>query len=542
MKRQTFAWDRSSHLLQQRDRWFERLWIVALLLAALLLFGLNLGGVPLSEGSESAIAQVAREMARAPAESWPWLFPTLYGEPYFASAPLVPNLMAVSYAHLADWTWAIRLPGALLAALSVPLLYGLGRELFPIRLPALFAALFYLTFFPVMRQGRLAGPGGAILCLMMLAIWCALRSRRDWRWTLGLGISLGLLGLTHSGAALLVGAIALGFLAWDTPRLMVAPFLWLGLALGLAPAIAWYGLQSWYYGEVFWSQAIAAPLLAIVQPERAATQSLLLLAAELTSLAPSLLFCASGLALLWPQRHWGWAKLTGLWGLGGSVAIAASLLNFHPNLLLVLYPGLALAGGAQLAELWQQPRAQSYPLNWAWSLLGLGLAATAACLLLSSLEPHPAPMLVLASVALTLGIAAMLLARQDVQFVTVLFWGVYVSLLLLASSPYWLWSQRGAAAVEPVAAILRYATPPEQPVYASLPAESSALNFYSDRRVLPATTSELQRYWNTATEPYLLLDAATLVALQLPDQRLVARADPDWTLVTKQRHSARAGT
>ncbi len=451
MNRQIFAWDRSSQLLQQRDRWFERLWILSLLIAALLLFGLNLGGVPLSHGQESILAQVARDIAQGATGLEPWLFPTLDEAPYFGSAPLLPNLIAVVYLH-GEGAWAARLPGALLAALSVPLLYGLGRELFPWRLPARFAALLYLTFLPVARQGRLAGPGGAILCLMVLALWCTLRARRDWRWILGLGISLGLLSLTHGGAALLVSAIALAFLVWDTPRLLAVPLLWLGLGLGAAPAIAWHGAQWWRYGDLFTRAVLTAPLLAALQPTPGSPLPLLPLVSELAGLLPSLIFCLTGLTLLRSEQPWGWVKLSGVWLLGGTVAIAASLLHLYPNLLLVLYPALALTGGAHLAALWQQPRTEPYPLSWIWATLGLSLAATGGCLALIHWEPHPAPMLVLAAVALTLGVTGMLLARQDPQFVLVLFWGLYVSLLLLISSPYWLWHDGGLRLEAPTAA------------------------------------------------------------------------------------------
>ncbi len=533
MKRQTSAWDRSSQLIRDRDRWFERFWIFGLLLAALLLFGLNLGYVPLRDGGEGTLAQVAREIARAPADSWRWLFPTLHGEPYFATPPLVPNLIAAGYPSSERWTWLVRLPGAVLAALSVPLLYGLGRELFPTRLPALLAALLYLTFYPVLRQGRLAETGGAVLCLMVLALWSALRSRRDWRWLLGLGSSLGLLGLAHGGAALLVAAIAFAFLAWDTPRLLQLPLLWGGLLLGLLPALVWYAAQFWRYGDRFATAALAAPLLAIVQPTADGSLLALPLLGELATLLPSLLFCLLGIPAIWAQRHWGWGKLSCLWLAAGGVAIAASLLHLHANLLLVLYPALALAGGAKLAAVQQQPSTAPDPSLWSWGSLCLGLAATGGCLALSLLDAQRAPLVVLAAIALTLGVVAMLLARRDPQFIVMLIWGLYVSLLLLASSAYWLGQLPPPAAVRPAAAVLRYATPADQPVYASLTEPRSALEFYSDRRVIPATAGELRRHWRRQAEPYLLLDAATLAQLELSDLHRLARAYPDWTLVTK---------
>jgi hypothetical protein len=42
------------------------------------------------------------------------------------------------------------------------------------------------------------------------------------------------------------------------------------------------------------------------------------------------------------------------------------------------------------------------------------------------------------SLALTFAIAAILVARRDIQFMFILFWGMYVSLVLLMTSPHWI--------------------------------------------------------------------------------------------------------
>jgi hypothetical protein len=46
--------------------------------------------------------------------------------------------------------------------------------------------------------------------------------------------------------------------------------------------------------------------------------------------------------------------------------------------------------------------------------------------------------MIFASVALTMTISAVLVARRDLQFILILFWGLYVSLLLFMTSPYWI--------------------------------------------------------------------------------------------------------
>ncbi|NJL22484.1 MAG: phospholipid carrier-dependent glycosyltransferase, partial [Leptolyngbyaceae cyanobacterium SM1_3_5] len=107
--------------------------------------------LPLRDWDEGLVAQVAREIARSTDS---WLFPSIAGQPYLNKPPLVHVLIANAF-HLGGVNeWTARLPGAILTAFSVPLLYGLGRELFHRRTPAAFAALVYLTWLPVVRQGR----------------------------------------------------------------------------------------------------------------------------------------------------------------------------------------------------------------------------------------------------------------------------------------------------------------------------------------------------------------------------------------------------
>ncbi|MEO0948594.1 MAG: glycosyltransferase family 39 protein, partial [Cyanobacteria bacterium J06641_5] len=230
----------------------DAFWLGGLLLGAIALLGSSLDGLPLRDWDEATVAQVAREIWQAPAGSQRWLFPTLWDEPYFNKPPLVHNAIAWTYQLWGDREGAARLPGAVCTGLSVLCLYGIGRELFPRRQTAFFGAALYLTALPVVRHGRLAMLDGAVLCFATLACWCLLRARRDLRWSLGAGLAWGLLCLTK-GVALggLFGAIALGFLAWDTPRLLASPFWWGGMILGSVPAWGWYWVQSAHAAERF---------------------------------------------------------------------------------------------------------------------------------------------------------------------------------------------------------------------------------------------------------------------------------------------------
>ncbi|HEY9661511.1 MAG TPA: glycosyltransferase family 39 protein, partial [Allocoleopsis sp.] len=105
----------------------DRLIALGLFLAALLLFTINLGGLPLRDWDEGLVAQVAREIWRSSFDSLIWLYPQMWGEPYFNKPPLMHTLIAGFYAIGGVNEWTARLPSAILTAISVPLLYSVGR-------------------------------------------------------------------------------------------------------------------------------------------------------------------------------------------------------------------------------------------------------------------------------------------------------------------------------------------------------------------------------------------------------------------------------
>jgi hypothetical protein len=130
-------------------------------------------------------------------------------------------------------------------------------------------------------------------------------------------------------------------------------------------------------------------------------------------------------------------------------------------------------------------------------------------------------------------LAAILAARGDRQFLIILLWGTYVSLLLLMTSQHWVWELAEAYPVKPVAAIVRRHTPVGQTVYTSYNYHRPALDFYSDRHVIPANSSELLQHWQQDTYPYFLLDRTALQNLTLESVRSLDTKG-DWTLVTKE--------
>ncbi|WP_448562966.1 ArnT family glycosyltransferase [Trichothermofontia sp.] len=520
-------------------------WFLVFGIAAVLLFTLNLGVVPLRDWDEGTVAQVAKEIWQASPGSQTWLYPTLWGEPYLNKPPLVHWLIAMTYDGLGVNEWSARLPGALLTALSVPLLYGLGRELWGCQTPAIFATIVYLTLLPVVRHGRLAMLDGAALCFWVLMVWFLLWSRRDLRACLGVGLSLGFIFLTKGLLGVLLGAIALSFLAWDTPRLLTTPFLWLGLGLGCLPAGLWFAAQWHHYGQMFVETSVLSQSLdriwTTVGNNSGPPWYYLL---EILKYSwPWLLFLPAALVQVWENRVLGWAKLLLVWS--GGYLLAISLMSTKlPWYVMPLYPALALIVGVKLADIWQHPHPWqsqpytpiAYPRLWTLGLGLLALGGWGLTIYYSHFAPPPNGALLptMIAVGFTMTIALFLLQQRDAQFVLVLAWGMYVTIGLLILSGHWLWELNEDYPIKPVAAIVAQQVPPGTPVYTSHPIRRPSLEFYAGHPVIPQADGDLQRRWQHTPAPYFLLDGVTVQRLDLPEIQSLGQAE-GWHLVTRSR-------
>jgi hypothetical protein len=247
---------------------------------------------------------------------------------------------------------------------------------------------------------------------------------------------------------------------------------------------------------------------------------------------PWLLFWPYGFRLAWENRNWGWAKLLLVWA--GVYLLAILVMSSKlPWYVLPLYPTLALAAGAQLAEVWNWPSRKFYPPVWSIGLSLIALGGLAFSVYFGILATADRSLAVIfASVALTMTMAAVLVARRDLQFLLILFWGMYISMLLFMTSPYWSGQLKEAFPVKDVAAILKRGTPENQLIYASFPSLRPSLDFYSDRQVIPASGSQLKHHWEQDQNPYLLLDTTTDKLLNLKSSHRVGRAT-GWVLITK---------
>lgn len=537
MREGSFIW---GHLEQQHravDKWIDRVWLIVLLLAAVLLFSVNLGGLPLRDWNEGTVAQVAKEIWQAPAGTMRWLYPTLGGEPYHNKPPLLHLLIAGAYSLGGMNEWTTRLPSAILTSFSVPLLYSIGREVFRQRWAAIYSALIYLTMLPVVRHGRLAMLDGAVVSFLLVMMLCVLRSRRDLRYCLGIGIGFGLICLTQGLIGILLGVVAIVFLFWDTPRLLTSYYLWTAILLGSLPIACWYIAQLIHYGFSFAQIGLVDQYfnrIGIVSKEN--YQPPWYYVIELFKWTwPWLVFLPQTARLIWQNRNLSWVKLVLTWS--GVYLLMISLMGAKLSwYVFPIYPSLALAFGVQLAEVENLPLLPSYPRSWVAGLSILAVAASAGSIYFSwGTTPKTDLQLIFAAVAMTMILAAILAERSDGQFLKVLFWGSYISLLLLMKSNYWVWELSEAYPVKPVAAMIARANPAVKKIYTSFPRRRPSLDFYSDRTIIPASIGELQYYWHYNGQPYFLLNPSAFNHLQLDSMKIVDEVE-GWKLITKENN------
>ncbi|MDF2388565.1 glycosyltransferase family 39 protein [Nostoc ellipsosporum NOK] len=502
-------------------------WLSTLLVASLVLWLMFLGNSALRDWDEGTVAQVAREIWRAPVGSIGWLYPTLGGEPYHNKPPLIHLLIAWAYSLLGVSEWTTRLPGAVLTALGVPLLYLIGRMVFNQSLPALFAALVYLTMLPVVRHGRLAMLDGTVITFFLVLLFCLLKARQNQRYALGVGISLGLITLTKGMIVVLLAGIACLFLVANRQlALLRSPYLWVGMFLGNTSAIAWYAAQWQYYGSSFLQINFQAQTFSrLVQPVEGHSGPPWYYLIELLKYGfPWLIFLPGGFYLAWKKRDTTWGCLV----LVGTIVYLLTISVMRTKLpwyIMPVYPFLALAIGAKLSEIWQH---QHFKRLWAVLFAVIAIAGLGGCVYFVITGQEPVLIAMSMVLAISMGIVAWLIQQRDRYFIPVLFSGMYLVLALLMSSHSWVWELNEAFAVKPVAELIRSHVSPGTKVYTSFAYGRPSLDFYCDCKVIPASLPVLQQMWQSNS--YLLLDQASLKTINLTASQVLGTAE-DFTLI-----------
>jgi 4-amino-4-deoxy-L-arabinose transferase-like glycosyltransferase len=488
-----------------------------LLVAAVFLWTVNLGGVALRDWDEGYYALVARQMYR----TGNFLYPLLHDKP-FDKPPLGEWLIAGSYYLFGISEFSTRLPLAFFSAWGVPLLYWIGREIFTNKIAAIFSSLVYLTLLPVVRHGRLAMHDGITVTLFLLLLLSLLKIKQNKLWALVPGIAFGLLILARGEMAVVLGAIAIIFLFLDQRlSILQIPYLWLGLILANIPVIAWYIAQGQQYGEEFWQGRLFGPLFTrIVQPFHNHDGPPWYYILELVKYSfPWLIFLPQSLILVWQQRRSSWGKLilTGMVIYGLIISIMRTKLPWY---IMPLYPFVALAVGAKLADIWE--KRHSYPLIWK-CLLSLPILVGVGTGIYFYVANQISLLPIAVSLILVFTVTVWLILKNQKQFVFSLFIGVYIVLAVFVHSPIWVWELNENFPVKPVAKLIKDSTPVDTVIYTSFPYSRPSFDFYSDRQIKSVTIDELKTKW--LEKSYLLLDSASFQSLQLPDSKSLGNAE-----------------
>lgn len=523
--------------------WKDRTWLLLLGGAALLLCCIDLNGVPLRDWDEGTVAQVAREMSRG--ETWSaWLHPQLWSQPYLNKPPLLHSLIAVGFQIFGVQTWVARLPGALLTAASVPMLYLLGRAIFPSQLAAVMGASVYLTWLPVVRHGRLAMLDGAVVCFFITLLWLLRRSQRQPGAYLGVGLCFTGMCLTKGILGVLLLAIALLWLLWDAPKEWRSPYLWGGLILGSIPVVGWYALQWQYYGAQFVDVTLLNQNLGRVWDSIDSHQGppWYYLLELLKYSWPWLIFWPTGLWLTGRSRDERWAKLVLVWTTVYLLTISVMSTKL-PWYIFPLYPAMALAVGAALSAAWNRHRHWSgrgltlkrLPKSWGILLASLSVGGAGGLFYASPWggEPSLALALTFLGITVTTGLAAYLIWQQQTRFIPVLIIGLYVSFLMFVTSDHWLWELGEAFPVLPVAHLVNAQVPLGQPIYIADFHDRPSLDFYCERRIVAQPSTALLPLWQQAA-PVYVLSADPVPYQQAVPQSTSLGAAAGWHLTVNQ--------
>ncbi|MGA1622133.1 MAG: glycosyltransferase family 39 protein [Synechocystis sp.] len=411
---------------QRREQSWEWARLSLVCLAIAILWGWQLG-----QGPFMALEELPVDLAQQWLEQWEATgFNLSESWGLLGNSPLTVVLIALGQSLGREGLWGDRLPLGMLNLLSLPLLYGMAKTLTGKSLTALLTVVVYGTTVGVTYWARLATPNGLLLPLTLLYLTSVLFCRRDLRGSLTLGLSLTALALTHWQTAVLLGTTGLIFLHWDTPRLLRTPSFWMGLGLGLLPAIAWWGYYSGHGGG-------GNHLVALGNGNR--YRGWLWILAS----APGLIFAVTGFQQAQQSQLWSWARF--LLCHGGVYSLLVILAPWSSGpLVMPLFAPLSLAAAISFINAYH-PTRWDYPHWWAPVFLGgagLTFVLITGVYWQGAIAGHAAGgqfwgVLLLALLAMTLMMTATLLDQQKSEFIAVLFWGLWVCLYLLLHSPLW---------------------------------------------------------------------------------------------------------
>ncbi|MEA5447892.1 glycosyltransferase family 39 protein [Leptolyngbya sp. CCNP1308] len=194
------------------------------------------------------------QQARWIVETGDWVTQAWWGAPVHDRMMGIQWLIAASYKLFGVSEWAARLPGAIASWGAVMLTYAIGRRCLSPQIALWGAAILAAT--PIwMQASRLAIQDVPLTALELLGIWALLQAetkpqRRNWGFLAGSTVGLGFM---LKSIMVIPVVMALGpylVLEHRRHRHLLNPALYLGLLVGLVPAIAWLALSVQRYGTL----------------------------------------------------------------------------------------------------------------------------------------------------------------------------------------------------------------------------------------------------------------------------------------------------
>jgi hypothetical protein len=225
------------------------------------------------------------------------MLPAAWG---YTDQPLLTPFLARATLLLSDEPWALRLPAAGLAAVSVVVVALLTRELGGGRLAQSLAAWGYAFGTCTLNFGHILMTASVDLVVWPLVVLLVVRAvvRQEDRWWWLAGLAVGLSTYNKWLVVLLVGAVVGGLLLTGSRRVMLSrAFLGAaGLAVLVAiPNLAWQARHGW--PQIFMGGALSA--------NNADTVRLLVLPTVLVMIGPVLFaVCAAGFVGLLRRPEW----------------------------------------------------------------------------------------------------------------------------------------------------------------------------------------------------------------------------------------------
>lgn len=180
---------------------------------------------------------------------WQWL-PAVpwWGHLSFHDHPVFFFLLQhASICLLGENLFAVRLPSVLAGIASVALLFFIGKKLFDERTGLIAASLLAVSSYHLWVS-RLGIQDGAVIALMLLALWLAMKAKDDARYWVAVGATIGLGIITKYTIAIVIPMIALSCIISHLSPLKNRYF-WYGVGVMML-----ISLPSWLYNMMLYRQ------------------------------------------------------------------------------------------------------------------------------------------------------------------------------------------------------------------------------------------------------------------------------------------------